>query len=640
MSMTHERIVPPARPTCRRHPHGAQTAPGALARLFAAMGLLALVWFLVRVVPKPSRATYPCQRAALPLASGFVLWLLGAAGTIAAWRYAQALWRSRWGLATACAVAGVLLGLLALSQMPDGPLMASSTLGSASGGALQALVPNAPIGTPRGIHPGRVVWVHDPTATNWLGTNDAGGNIGDGYWYQSNHTNQAVVDRMFSETVRRLAGEATDAAAWNALFRFFNQNQGKGAVPYQAGEKISIKVNMVTVCRTLNPPVVDSSGNQTKQRGWVNTSPQMILALLRHLVNVVGVAQSDITVGDTTCYFPNHYWDYLHGEFPNVRYLQWTALWGRVGPVSSQGRPSETRIFWSTPAAAGFTPDYLPVNYAEANYLINFACLKGHSAGITLCGKNDYGSLIRTPSEAGYYNLHFSLPNAGWSPGMGRYRSLVDIMGHPKFGGKTILYLIDGLYAGYRWEGRPYPWQMAPFNNDWPSSLFASQDPVAIDSVGYDLLLAEWPHVVTEAGLEGGAEDYLHEAALANAPPSGTQYQPEGAGHVLTSSLGVHEHWNNPTDKQYSVNLGLGPGIELIYIKSPTAPLADFDFDGDTDLGDFGVFQYCFNGPNQAPAHANCAAVDLDYDSDVDLMDFSIFQRCFNGPNQAPACTR
>ena len=29
-------------------------------------------------------------------------------------------------------------------------------------------------------------------------------------------------------------------------------------------------------------------------------------------------------------------------------------------------------------------------------------------------------------------------------------------------------------------------------------------------------------------------------------------------------SLGVHEHWNNPRDKQYSRNLGKNKGIELV----------------------------------------------------------------------------
>jgi hypothetical protein len=31
-------------------------------------------------------------------------------------------------------------------------------------------------------------------------------------------------------------------------------------------------------------------------------------------------------------------------------------------------------------------------------------------------------------------------------------------------------------------------------------------------------------------------------------------------------SLGVHEHWNNPTDMQYSRNLGTGEGIELVKV--------------------------------------------------------------------------
>jgi hypothetical protein len=45
--------------------------------IFPAGGLAALVWFLIRVIPKPSRANYPCQRVTAPMASGFVVWLLG-----------------------------------------------------------------------------------------------------------------------------------------------------------------------------------------------------------------------------------------------------------------------------------------------------------------------------------------------------------------------------------------------------------------------------------------------------------------------------------------------------------------------------------------------------------------------------------
>ena len=98
---------------------------------------------------------------------------------------------------------------------------------------------------------------------------------------------------------------------------------------------------------------------------------------------------------------------------------------------------------------------------------------------------------------------------------------------------------------------------MDPFNNDWPSSIFVSQDPVAIDSVGLDFMHAEWV-------LRDNADNYLHEAALVPSPPSGTTYRPDGV--ALTESPGVHEHWNNRTNKQYSRNLGMGNGIELVKV--------------------------------------------------------------------------
>ena len=34
----------------------------------------------------------------------------------------------------------------------------------------QCLAPNTPVGTPRGIHPGRVAWSHAPGAATWDGS--------------------------------------------------------------------------------------------------------------------------------------------------------------------------------------------------------------------------------------------------------------------------------------------------------------------------------------------------------------------------------------------------------------------------------------------------------------------------------------
>ena len=57
-------------------------------------------------------------------------------------------------------------------------------------------------------------------------------------------------------------------------------------------------------------------------------------------------------------------------------------------------------------------------------------------------------------------------------------------------------------------------------------------------------------------------DNYLHEAALAAKPPSGTVYAPDGSGSL--ASLGVHEHWNNASERKYARNRGGKEGIELI----------------------------------------------------------------------------
>ena len=99
-------------------------------------------------------------------------------------------------------------------------------------------IPNQPIGVAQGLHAGRVVWAHDPKASDWEGP-------GHGHWWEDSHTNQAVVDRMMSGAIQTLGGKATDAKAWDALIRYFNQTHGNGNVGYKKGEKVTIKVNLV-----------------------------------------------------------------------------------------------------------------------------------------------------------------------------------------------------------------------------------------------------------------------------------------------------------------------------------------------------------------------------------------------------------
>ncbi len=157
-------------------------------------------------------------------------------------------------------------------------------------------------------------------------------------------------------------------------------------------------------------------------------------------------------------------------------------------------------------------------------------------------------------------------PTFGTKRDMGTYNALVDVMGHKELGEKTLLFVIDALYNTAYQNTQitaDYKLNMPPFNGDWMSSLFMSFDGVAIESVGLDFLHNE-PGPAGEY-VVGNVDNYLHEAAKANDPPSGTIYDPEGDGTGLMS-LGVHEHWNDAVNKQYSRNLGENKGIELKYV--------------------------------------------------------------------------
>ena len=410
-----------------------------------------------------------------------------------------------------------------------------------------------PIGDARGTHPGRVVWVHDPDVTDWKGP-------GDGHWWEGDRTKQERVDQMMSRAIRELTGTSTDAKSWDSLFRHLNKNRGKGDVGYRPGEKIVIKPNFVGMIYREGRVNAETYA-LTNRLDYMNTSPQMLLALFRQLTGVVGARQSDITLCDTLAYLVNEYYDLLHAQFPDVHYVDYAGKLGRT-----KVRESAVPVFWSS-RPQGKTEDHLPTCFAEADYLINFANLKAHTAGgVTLCAKNHYGTLIRWPVQEGYYDIH---PGC-FSTQTNVYRPLVDLMGHAHLGGKTVLYLLDGLFSGkHPVDPAPRKWSSPPFNGNWTCSLLASQDPVAIDSVGFDFLWTEY----NDFPRKGGVDDYLHEAALADHPPSGTFYDPDHATPTKRlPSQGVHEHWNDAREKKYSRNLGTGKGIELVPVELSTAP--------------------------------------------------------------------
>ncbi|MFA7485085.1 MAG: hypothetical protein WCZ89_03565, partial [Phycisphaerae bacterium] len=84
------------------------------------IGFAAFIWFLVRVIPKPSRAAYLCQRIAFPLASGFIIWSSGIFGSTIAYKRAKAaLARSRYLAAAIFAIASIGFIWTALNSSAD-----------------------------------------------------------------------------------------------------------------------------------------------------------------------------------------------------------------------------------------------------------------------------------------------------------------------------------------------------------------------------------------------------------------------------------------------------------------------------------------------------------------------------------------
>jgi hypothetical protein len=487
------------------------------------VGFLSLLWFLIRVIPKPSRAAYPCQRAAFPLASAFVIWITGMLGSLA---FVNILKKHSHQLFVALSCLVLMVSIV---------YNCNDNKKSPEPAAVSSEQVNTPMGTARGIHPGRVVWAYDADAANWDGST--------GDWWDNKNTNQAVIDKMFSASLKSLTSAADDKAAWDMLFHSFNVSRGRGDSGYTSGEKIVIKINE----NNQNNPYAEEDKS-------IDALPQTVLTILRQLINVCGVRQSDIYVIDALRPISDPVYNLCHGEFRKVNYL------------GGHGYPNDiihTNIVWKSGVVSYSNgkvsdPDTMkvPEVVLAADYLINLAILKSHDAeaGVTLCGKNYFGLIGNPESLHPYADSDYN-----------SYAPQVDLLGHHDLGGKTMLFIIDGIYGSRSPRGygsAPRRWDSKPFNGDWPSSIFISQDPVAVDSVGFDFLKEECKVLL------GDADNYLHEAALADNPGSGVVYDPEGDGTRL-AGLGCHEHWNNPVDKQYSRNLdpAAGRGIELVAVK-------------------------------------------------------------------------
>jgi uncharacterized protein (DUF362 family) len=494
------------------------------ARLvYILVSAMATTWFLIRVIPKPSRASYPCMQVAAPVMSGFIIWIITVSGAAFAFK------KAKHKLLEAKYLAAGLFLMIGIGAITIYSAQSSREVRADN---LEIWYkPNIPLGVAKGINPGRVAWGHNPKIATWDGKT--------GFWWEDRYNNQAETDKLLSQTLYCLTNIKSEKKSWDALFRYFNKTNRNTDKGYQDGQKIAIKVN-------LNNTYSQNSNNE------INANPTLILSLLKSLVNEAGVNPENITVTDPSRFITNNVFDKLHSAYPNVHYVDHNGGNGREKAVFVENGFQYSYDF------EGQTRG-LAKCMADADYIIDMALMKGHvSQGVTLCAKNFFG--CTSIEDDWRKNAHCS----GFSQnrdGKRTYSVYPDFMGHKDLGGKTMLFLIDGIYSNKFVDKVPaFKWKMSPFNDNWPGSLFASQDGVAIDAVVLDFILKEWP----DAPDMKYSDFYLEEMALANNPPSGTVYDPERDGTKLTS-LGVTEHWNNAFDKKYSRNLKTGDGIELVY---------------------------------------------------------------------------
>lgn len=492
---------------------------------FIALGISSTIWFLIRVIPKPSRATYPCMRAAAPIMSGFVIWLLTLSGAVVAFRKARSrMTEARYLVAFLFLLVSIGSFFIFSTRFPTETNAANLDIW---------YKPNIPLGVARGNFPGRVAWGHNPKIASWDGVT--------GFWWEDRFNNQEENNKLFAQTLLTLTGKQNEKEAWSSLFLYFNKTRKNLDRGYQPGEKIAIKIN-------------ENNTSAHENTNEINANPQVILSLLTSLIRQGNVPQENITVADPSRFITNNIYNKCHEAFPGVNFVDHDGGDGR-----KKATFVENAILYS--ADNGKVATGLATCIVEANYIINLALMKGHvSQGVTLCAKNYFGcTSIETDWRKNAHSSGFSQDRNG----LRTYSVYPDYMGHKDLGEKTMLFLIDGIYSNKFVNGVPASkWALAPFNNNWPQSLFASQDGVAIDAVVLDFALAEWPDAPDMMYSDFSNE----ESALADNPPSKTVYDPEHDGTKL-KSLGVTEHWNNKQEKKYSRNLNRNNGIELVYVR-------------------------------------------------------------------------
>jgi hypothetical protein len=286
--------------------------------------------------------------------------------------------------------------------------------------------------------------------------------------YQSNYyfdfADQRAVNRMLLQGVRALMRTRSDQKAWGRLF---------------GGDTLSGKVAIKINCN-----------NYANLSNEMDATAPSINAVLHGLIDIRGFLPQNVYVYDCSRPIPSQ----------RVRdRVLWPVNFVQYGDSLAQAdynAPIEFR---------NIGDQYCPLVLTQANYLIDLCLFKDHSLALATMGfKNHLGTTKPGPSY-----LHSPIN-----------QNLSDLNATPQIRNKTRLIVGDALWGIYTGGpgGRPQQWSTFP-GGPTPNSIFVAQDPVAVESVMIDYLIAEQEF----HGIALLSHEYLHDA-------------------MTYHNLGVHEH--------------------------------------------------------------------------------------------------
>jgi len=308
--------------------------------------------------------------------------------------------------------------------------------------------------------------------------------------------NQEVINSMLEEGLKELTGKNSIKEAWLDVFSL-----------YEPGDKVAIKPNFNALGHGKYKDIM--------------TSPQVINAVIKGLVEFVGVPENDIFVYDLCQIITD---DEVRNRINySVNFVQ------RFKPVSALEKiiyRIKRRFFLGLESPDASAPIhmrekvvykgnpvicYIPNVLTQAQHLINIPLMTNHIF-VLASGplKNHFGTVRFSNYQPFPSALHGKILE----------KSIVDLNLNPHIRDKTRLIVCDALFGVYcRGEGNvKKKWKTFPSENGMPNSLFLSRDPVALESVTSDYILKEREY----NGYKIFSHEYLHDA--------------------MENGLGTHEH--------------------------------------------------------------------------------------------------